>query len=55
MTKLELDYRNQDSRGLLVLGDEWQVTPTDPLLNELDSLNDYTTVTMTYNASRKDG
>jgi DNA polymerase-3 subunit alpha len=48
LTPLEVDYKNQDSRTLISLGEEWNVTPTDALLADLATSPKVSTVKMKY-------
>ncbi|NQZ53138.1 MAG: DNA polymerase III subunit alpha [Piscirickettsiaceae bacterium] len=48
LTPLEVDYKNQDARTLISLGEEWNVTPTDALLADLATSPKVSTVKMKY-------
>jgi DNA polymerase-3 subunit alpha len=43
-----LDYRREDARAALCLGDEWRVRPTDELVKRLGQLLDPATVRLDY-------
>jgi DNA polymerase-3 subunit alpha len=45
---LELTYQNTQASALFRLGDDWQITPSDTLLNQLNSLPGQVAVTMRY-------
>ncbi len=45
---LELTYQNTQASALFRLGDDWQVTPSDTLLHQLNSLPGQVAVTMRY-------
>lgn len=45
---LELMYQNQTAKARINLGDDWQVTPSDTLLNQLASIPGSLAVTMRY-------
>ncbi|MDH5357094.1 MAG: DNA polymerase III subunit alpha [Gammaproteobacteria bacterium] len=49
LTPLEVDYRNQNARTRLYLGEDWKVTPTDTLMSDLATLPMVDTVKMKYN------
>jgi DNA polymerase-3 subunit alpha len=46
--RLELVYQNEQAKAQINLGDEWQVTPSDTLIHQLDSLTATLAVTMRY-------
>lgn len=48
---LELTYQNNQASALFRLGEDWQVTPSDTLLNQLNNLPGQVAVTMRYNKS----
>jgi DNA polymerase-3 subunit alpha len=48
---LELTYQNSQASALFRLGEDWQVTPSDTLLNQLNNLPGQVAVTMRYNKS----
>jgi DNA polymerase-3 subunit alpha len=48
---LELTYQNAKASALFRLGEDWQVTPSDTLLNQLNNLPGQVAVTMRYNKS----
>ncbi|EEF79610.1 DNA polymerase III subunit alpha [Methylophaga thiooxydans] len=45
---LELNYQNQTAKARINLGDEWQVTPSDTLINQLLSIPASASVTIRY-------
>jgi DNA polymerase-3 subunit alpha len=45
---LELMYQNRDAKALINFGEDWQVTPSDTLLNQLGTLPGTLAVTMRY-------
>lgn len=45
---LELMYQNQTAKARIDLGDDWQVTPSDTLLNQLAAIPGSLAVTMRY-------
>jgi len=45
---LELTYQNSQASALFRLGDDWQVTPSDTLLHQLNTLPGQVAVTMRY-------
>lgn len=45
---LELNYQNQTAKARINLGDDWQVTPSDTLINQLLSIPASTSVTIRY-------
>ncbi|MCX4187816.1 OB-fold nucleic acid binding domain-containing protein, partial [Methylophaga sp. OBS4] len=45
---LELMYQNRDAKALINFGEDWQVTPSDTLLNQLSTLPGSLAVTMRY-------
>ncbi len=48
MTPLEVDYKNENARTLISLGDDWKITPTDALLADLAVSPMVSTVKMKY-------
>ncbi len=48
---LELRYQNQQASALMAMGEEWQVTPSDTLLNQIAALPGKVAVTMRYKSS----
>jgi len=47
---LEINYKNNNAKTRIRLGEDWKVTPTDSLLSELATLEVVDAVTMKYNA-----
>lgn len=45
---LELNYQNQTAKARINLGDDWQVTPSDTLINQLLSIPASASVTIRY-------
>lgn len=52
---LELKYQNQQASALLSLGEEWQITPSDTLLNQITALPGNMAVTMRYKSLTQSG
>jgi DNA polymerase-3 subunit alpha len=48
LTPLEIEYKNSTARTLIKLGDEWNVRPSDSLLEDLIALPMVNAVTMKY-------
>jgi len=49
MMPIEIAYKNTNARTLIRLGEEWNVKPTDDLLDDLQALTAVDTVVMKYN------